>query len=189
MNDSSWFKVYRKILNWEWFKDSKTLHVFIYLLSRANVNSGRFQGKTIKRGQIVTSYAKIADATGMSVSSARRAIDNLVSTGEITTRTTNKFSIITIVKYESYQEKNPVREHAKEQAKEQQVKNYKRRTKERKERRAMPTASESEPEKEYIPKWWELELPKQAWGKFDSEEEWYAYAEKHREEILTWDTK
>lgn len=179
MNDYSWFKMYRKILGWEWFKDSKTLHVFIYLLSRANVKSGKFQGLHIKRGQVVTSYAHIAEATGMSVSSARRAIENLVSTGEIVTNPHNKFNLITINKYDSYQF-----EQAKEQAKEQQVKKNNRRTREIKKE-----VKKKETKTEYTPKWWEKDIPKQAWGKFPTEEEWFSYAEEHRDEVLSWDMR
>ena len=120
MNDYSWFKIYRKMEDWEWFTDSKTLHVFLYLMLRANIKNKKFNGRMIRRGQVVTSYQKIAGATGMSVSSAKRAISNLISTGEITMQSTNKYSIITIVKFDSYQQNNieQIKEQTKEQAKE-----------------------------------------------------------------------
>ena len=171
MNDNSWFKMYRKILSWEWFNDTKTLHVFIYLLCKANVNSNKFQGKTIKRGQLITSYSHIAEATGMSTMSARRAVANLVSTGEITTQQIRNYSLITITKYDTYQF-----EQGKEQGKEHQVK--------KKEEDV-----EAEADGEYIPKWWEREIPEQAWGKFQTEEEWFSYVEKHRDEVESWDMR
>lgn len=145
MNDYSWFKVYRKMEEWEWFTDSKTLHVFLFLLLRANIRSKKFNGRTIQRGQVVTSYNKIAEATGMSVSTAKRAINNLISTGEITMRSTNKYSIITIVKFDSYQQNNI--EKKKEQAKEPTKKLPKQPTKEPTTKLSIESKTEKEPEK------------------------------------------
>lgn len=174
MKENSWIKIYRKFLDWDWFIDSKTVHVFIYLLIRANVRSGKFQNYPVKRGQVVTSYAKISQATGMSVSSVKRAMQNLLSTGEITASAYNKYSVITVVKYEEYQDK----------VSERTVKRTRQKPREPKKKVTKPTET-----KEYTPKWWETDIPKQAWGKFPTEEEWFSYAEEHRDEVLKWDMR
>ena len=184
MNDGSWFKIYRKILSWKWFQDSKTLHVFLFLLARANIKTSFINGKTIKRGQVVTSYASIAEATGMSVSSARRAIENLVSTGEIKTKTTNQFSVITITKYETYQEKyadfeqpnEQAAEQADEQADEQHHKKNKKKVEEKKPK---------EPPKEtaYLPQYWERDIPEKYHGKFQTEDDWWEFVNQNKAEV------
>lgn len=104
MNKANGFiTLHRKILNWEWFTDSATLHVFLFLLLSANFTEGRFQGQVINRGQIATSLPKISTGTHLSIQQARTALLHLKSTGEITDRTFNRYRIITIVRYDEYQ--------------------------------------------------------------------------------------
>lgn len=98
-----WIKLHRKFLTWEWFSDTNTLSVFIYFLLRANSNPGKWKGNDIKRGQLITGNDQIRRNTGLSAQSVRTAINHLKSTGEITVQVTNKFSVVTICKYASYQ--------------------------------------------------------------------------------------
>ena len=100
-----WIKIHRKMLDWEWFTDTNTAHLFLYLLLKANVEDGRFQGWSVPRGSLITSYDHLSKATGMSFQSVRTALSHLVSTGEVTSKVTNKFTYITICNYESYQDK------------------------------------------------------------------------------------
>lgn len=96
-------KIDRKILNWEWYGDSKMVHLFLHLLIKANYADSRFQGILIKRGQVIVGRLKLAAALGLSERQIRTAIDKLKLTGEIVLEVTNKYSIITICKYDSYQ--------------------------------------------------------------------------------------
>lgn len=192
MNDNSWFKLYRKILSWEWFTDSKTLHVFVFLLLRANIKSSRWNGRVIKRGQVVTSYNGIANATGMSVSSARRAISNLLSTGEIAITPTNKYTIFTIAKYDDYQSQYADFEQTGEHTEEQTTEHHHKKKEKNTERKN--TQIERKPKskqngrrkKEYIPQYWEPNIPKHYWGQFKTEDAYYEYAAAHVEEVEQW---
>lgn len=98
-----WVKIHRKIVDWEWWSDHNTTRLFMYLLLMATHEDIKHQGKVIKRGQLVTTRVKIAEATGISEQSVRTSLNRLKSTNEITTKVTNKFTIITICKYEDYQ--------------------------------------------------------------------------------------
>lgn len=98
-----YIKLHRKILQWEWFREPETLSVFIFLLANANWLDGTWQGITIKRGQLVTSLAKIAAACGITVRQTRTALSRLKSTGEVTELATKRFRLITIEKYSLYQ--------------------------------------------------------------------------------------
>jgi len=110
--DNSWIKLYRKITQWEWFNDPLVFRLFIYLLLTANSTDKKWQGILIKRGQIITSYSALTrELTGkqqakIGVQRIRTAITRLKSTGELTVKTTNKYSIITILNYDSYQSTN-----------------------------------------------------------------------------------
>ena len=98
-----WIKLYRAIVEWEWFSDSHTLSVFIYLLATANHAENKWRGIEIKRGQCITSQDTIARATGLSRQQVRTALEHLTLTEEIKIESTKQFSMVTISNYESYQ--------------------------------------------------------------------------------------
>lgn len=99
-------KMYRKMTEWEWYSDIIVKTVFIHCLLKANYKEKRWRGYTIKRGQFITSYPKLAKECGITVSQARRAILALCSTGEITRKAQAKFSMVTVIGYDSYQSDN-----------------------------------------------------------------------------------
>lgn len=104
--DEGFVKVFRKMTSWEWYTDTPVKVVFIHCLLKANYKDKRWKGVLIKRGQFVTSYPKLAKECGITVMQARRAISTLCATGEITHKPQARFSMITVVKYDSYQSDN-----------------------------------------------------------------------------------
>ena len=66
----------------------------------------KIRGQTIiiKRGQIVVGIEDLGDQTGLSRQQTRTALTKLKSTNEITIKTTTKYSLITINKYNDYQQ-------------------------------------------------------------------------------------
>lgn len=133
---NGWIKLHRKILDWEWFTSPSTLQLFIYLLLRANKEDKKWRGILIKRGQLVTSVATISEETKLSTQQVRTSLNRLKSTNEITSKTTNRFTLITVCKYESYQLYEEAEQQTKQQAlqqtnnkqitnKQQQLKNNK----------------------------------------------------------------
>lgn len=133
---NGWIKLHRKILDWEWFTSPSTLQLFIYLLLRANKEDKKWRGILIKRGQLVTSVATISEGTKLSTQQVRTSLNRLKSTNEITSKTTNRFTLVTVCKYESYQLYEEVEQQTKQQAlqqtnnkqitnKQQQLKNNK----------------------------------------------------------------
>lgn len=103
--------IHRKIVEWEWYKNHATFIVFIHLLLTANYKPQKFEGELIKVGERVASYASLAEETGLSVQQVRTAIKNLKSTGDLTSRSNNKYTVFTIVNYSQYQS----RQQAKQQ--------------------------------------------------------------------------
>ena len=105
MADSNgYIKLYRSIKSWEWYQDVPTFVVFLHLLLTANYEDKHWKGTLIRRGETVTSYAKIAEETGLSYQQARNAVNKLKSTGEITQFSTSRYSLIHIVNFDFYQE-------------------------------------------------------------------------------------
>lgn len=96
-------KIYKSVLNWQWYSEPCTKDVFIHCLLKANWKSGEWQGQHYERGEFITSLASLAQELGYSVQNIRTAIKHLKSTGEITERVTNKYRVISVVNYDFYQ--------------------------------------------------------------------------------------
>jgi len=101
---SGWIKIHRKFDNWGWRDNPQMVSLFLYMLTQANFEKTIWHGIEIERGQVIFGFLKWAETLGISVQSLRTCIERLKSTHEITTKPTNKFTIITIVKYEDYQQ-------------------------------------------------------------------------------------
>ena len=103
---SGWIKIHRKFLDWEWFNKSEAVHLFLFMLIKANHKSGKWQGIDIERGQFISSLANISNATGISVQTIRTILKKFEKTNEIELKSTSQYTIVTICKYECYQDEN-----------------------------------------------------------------------------------
>lgn len=104
MNQVGFVKIHRKLLSWEWYSNLPTRVLFIHLLLKANYADREWQGKTIKRGTYITSIAKLAKDSGLSIRQTRTALSNLEMTNEVTKCSTSKYTEITVNNYDKYQE-------------------------------------------------------------------------------------
>ena len=100
----SFIKIHRKLINWEWYQDSHMVHLFIHLLVMATYKDTSYRGIQLKRGQLLTGRIKLHEQTKISQQTIRTCLERLKSTNEITTKSTKHFTVITICKYDSYQE-------------------------------------------------------------------------------------
>ena len=98
-----YIKLHRRILDWEWYKDSNTKNIFIHLLLNACYDNCRFMGKSVSKGEYITSLSRISSDLNIPIRQVRTAIKKLKQTGEIDTQTTNRYTKVTICNYESYQ--------------------------------------------------------------------------------------
>lgn len=100
---TTWIKVDRNILQWGWYKDANTFRVFMHLLLTANIKTHMFMGVEIRRGEVATSYKSLAESLDISIRSVRTSISHLEMTGEVTVKRHSRFSVISILNYDSYQ--------------------------------------------------------------------------------------
>ena len=103
MTDGGWVKIHRSLLKWEWWDDQTTARVWLTVLLLANHKAERWHGQTIEAGQLVTSYSKLAAHAGLTTQKVRTALEKLKETGEVSVTSTNKYTVITIVKWGDYQ--------------------------------------------------------------------------------------
>lgn len=100
---AGYIKLFRSIVDWEWYRDANTTRLFLHLLLTANHADKRWQGIEIKAGQLVTSLPSLSEQTGLSIRSIRTSLQHLKSTGELTDQSTSKYRLITIANWASYQ--------------------------------------------------------------------------------------
>jgi len=84
-----------------WFKDPILKHFYTHLKFNANYKTLKFEGKTIYRGQIAVGRKSLSKTLNISENQVRRCIKTLVESGDITVEPTTKFTIVTLVNYDS----------------------------------------------------------------------------------------
>ena len=108
---TTYIKIDRNLKRWRWFKNKNTLIVFLSLLLDANITDHEFEHEIIHRGEVATSLRTLEKTTGLTFQEVRTAILHLKSTGEITTRKSSKYQVITIVNYNEYQDNQQAKQH------------------------------------------------------------------------------
>lgn len=101
--NSGWIKLHRSLLEWEWWSDMNVRNLWLTILLLANHDEKKWQGQTIASGQLVTSLQHLAVRSGLSVQQTRTALGKLKSTGEINIQSTNKNTLITVIKWADFQ--------------------------------------------------------------------------------------
>lgn len=103
--DSGFICLYRSLLDWEWYNDVIVTKLFIHLLLKANHTEKQWKGILIPRGSLITSYHNLSEESGLSVKQVRDAISKLIRTNEVAKKSTTKYSLITLINYDKYQDK------------------------------------------------------------------------------------
>jgi len=142
---TTYIKLDRNILRWRWWQNRNTLQVFLWLLLEANVSDHAFENEIIHRGEVATSLKSISKSTGLTIMEVRTALKHLKLTGEVTCRTSNRYQVISIVNYNTYQDVVTGKSTGKQQAinrqltgKQQQYKNDKNDKNEKNKGRSAP---------------------------------------------------
>ena len=98
-----WIKIHRKILDWEWWDKPEMIKLLIMFICKANIEDKIWHGILIKRGQFISSLDALKVDSGFSIQKIRTCIKRFENTKELTIKSTNKYSIITICNYDDYQ--------------------------------------------------------------------------------------
>lgn len=101
-----WISLHRKMIDWEWYNEPNTIRLFLHCLLKANHTDKKWRGIDVKRGSFITSYGKLADELELSVQNIRTALSNLKLTGEITSESSSKNTVIKVVNYDLHQDGN-----------------------------------------------------------------------------------
>lgn len=105
-SDNAYIYLRKKILDWQWYNDTPTRSVFIHCLLRASWKETEYKGFKYGRGQLIDSNETMARDLGISIQNVKTAIKHLIGSGELTSLKVGNKRIITVVKYDMYQQTN-----------------------------------------------------------------------------------
>ncbi len=94
---TGWVKLPRDFLDFEYYKDAQTKGIYIHLLLTAEYSPRRLHGVELAAGEALTTVKELAAKTGASKSQTRTALTRLQRANKIAIRTTNKFTVITLI--------------------------------------------------------------------------------------------
>lgn len=107
-----YIKLWRKITESSFYQNSYCVHLALHLVITANHKETKFlfnkQEMELQRGQRVCGRHKLSLETGISQRSIRTSLEILSNIGFLTIKSTNRFSVITILKYEDYQSQEEI---------------------------------------------------------------------------------
>ena len=98
-----YIKLFRQLIDWEWYRDTNTFRVFLHLLLIANYEDRVCVGVNVPRGSAVITLPEISSELNLTVQQTRTALAHLKNTGEITVHPYNKFSVVEVRNYEKFQ--------------------------------------------------------------------------------------
>lgn len=104
-NPKGFIVLHRKLLNWEWYKNTNTKVLFLHLLLTANYVPTKCEGQVVQRGEVMTTYPLLSAETGLTVKEIRTALNHLNGADITAVRKVPKGSIISIKNYNQYQER------------------------------------------------------------------------------------
>jgi DNA-binding Lrp family transcriptional regulator len=109
---NGWIALHRKIYNSEDFKNQMEVAVFLYLVAMASYQPTKviYRKKIIflKRGDVSIAYRDLAKKFNISNQNIKTIIKNLKASGNLTQTLTKNLSVYSIVKYNKYQDIEPV---------------------------------------------------------------------------------
>jgi len=109
MGNDGWICLHRKALSNGWLRNHKLWVFWCYCLLKASHKENKVmigtQQVTLQPGQFVFGRKTASKETGLSEQSIRTYVHNLYTWGNLTIKSTNKYSLITVVNWELYQSK------------------------------------------------------------------------------------
>jgi len=90
-------------MNWQWYKNTNMVHLYLYLLLNANIEDKYYFGISIQRGECLVSLSTLSRDTGISRDSIKRYLKKLQATKEISYRKLSKGRIIVLLDFNKFQ--------------------------------------------------------------------------------------
>lgn len=98
-----WIKLHRVLKEWEWYSDINATRLLIHLLINVNYDDKKWRGIIIKKGSMVFSWDSLSKESNLSIQQCRTAMKKLKYSKEVTIKSTNKYQVVTLVKWDKFQ--------------------------------------------------------------------------------------
>ena len=92
-------KLPRDFISWRWFDDANVVKLYIYLLLNAAFKPTEWKNETLEKGQLITGRKKLSKALGISESMVTRILKKLEATGDISLKSNNKYTVVTLLNW------------------------------------------------------------------------------------------
>lgn len=99
-------KLYRKLKEWEWYKDGPVKELYIHFLLSANHKDGFYKGIPVARGSMISGRKALSSQTSLTEQQVRRAINALEKTGYIRCKTASKSTMFSVIDFDTYNDNN-----------------------------------------------------------------------------------
>ncbi len=100
---NGYVKIFRKFKRWGWYQNTVVKVVFLHCLLSASFRDFEWMGKKYKSGQFVCSIGNMAKELDLTPKQVRSALEKLCKSKELGKQGTNKFTVITVMKWADYQ--------------------------------------------------------------------------------------
>ena len=100
---NGYIKLHRKILDNGVFADAELLKVFVWCILKANTEPNVVYGRKVDTGQFITGRVSAAEELRLKPSTVYKRMQVLKKQGYIEIDSNTKNSLVTVVKYKSYQ--------------------------------------------------------------------------------------
>lgn len=101
-------KLWRKMQEKGWYKNSKYAHLWVHILIKANHKNNEFMWNNetviIEDGQFITGRKELSKETGIAESTIERILKMFEKEHQIEQRKTKKFRIISVINWKKYQQ-------------------------------------------------------------------------------------
>lgn len=108
-----------------YFHNEKLLKFYLWCIMRANWSDKTImvghQTITLQRGQFVFGLVSASEQLNMSIQTIRTLLSILVADHKINKQTTNKYTVITVIKYDTWQCTGEGAQHANQQTNNKQI--------------------------------------------------------------------
>lgn len=128
-----YIKLHRKMLDWEWYKNSNMKSLFLHILLTAAHEPVKYGDIELQPGQVITSIRQLAADTGLSVKSVRTALKKLEGAQQVAQKRAHGATLLTVENWGFYQcddsERAQERAQKRAQFQEKKEKNQKKKEK------------------------------------------------------------
>lgn len=104
MTDKGFIVLQRQIDQWQWWDVPNAVTLWLHILIDANWSDGYWHGVKVPRGSFITSVAKLAAECNMSMNTVRHWLEQFEAAGQITRKSTNRYTQICVINYAKYQD-------------------------------------------------------------------------------------